>query len=94
MNGKIGWFPEAYVERADASTAAAGDTAPAAAASDAPTAAAATETTADAAASEGVKARVLYDFTAKEPTEMTLVKGQIVDVTSQVCNYKYNPRAS
>ena len=58
------------------------------------TAAAATETTTDAAASEGVKARVLYDFTAKEPTEMTLVKGQIVDVTSQVCNLKYNPRAS
>ena len=84
MNGKIGWFPEAYVERADASTAAAGDTATTAAASDAPEAAA-TETTADAAASEGVKARVLYDFTAKEPTEMTLVKGQIVDVTSQVC---------
>ena len=81
LNGKIGWFPEAYVERADA---VAGDTATAAAASDAPEAAA-TETTADAAASEGVKARVLYDFTAKEPTEMTLVKGQIVDVTSQVC---------
>ena len=81
LNGKIGWFPEAYVERADT---AAGDATPAAAASDAPEAAA-TETTADAAASEGVKARVLYDFTAKEPTEMTLVKGQIVDVTSQVC---------
>ena len=84
LNGKIGWFPEAYVERADAAAAAAGDTAPTATASDAPEAAA-TETTADAAASEGVKARVLYDFTAKEPTEMTLVKGQIVDVTSQVC---------
>ena len=68
LNGKIGWFPEAYVERADAAPAQASD--PAAAAP-------------VAAESTAVKARVLHDFSARGESELTLTRGQLVEVTSQ-----------
>jgi len=78
LDGKLGWFPEAYVERVDSVTSAALHTIAEEPVTSSTTAAAAAEVT-----SSETRARALFDFKATEATELSIERGEMVTVTSR-----------